>query len=64
MRTVKIETHDRQTFLTVVEEYDPVAIAAEIDNADKLVIVIGDVILSRISVKSVSPSVGEEDGAI
>ncbi len=55
MRKLKVETHDRQSFMVEVEEYEPNKLAEEIDNTDKLTIVIGELIISRINIKTVFP---------
>lgn len=48
-----ISTHDGKEYEVNVETYDPIALNAELNNNDINTVVIGDVIISRINVKSV-----------
>lgn len=51
-----ILTHDGLTYETAVETYDAVALNADLNNSEVNTVVIGDMIFSRINVKSVVPT--------
>lgn len=59
MMKLKITTHSRNEYEATVEEYDPVKINTDLNAAELNTVVLGDVIVSRIDVKSVVPV--EED---
>lgn len=48
-----VSTHDGKDYEVNVETYDPIALNAELNNNEVNTVVIGDVIISRINVKSV-----------
>jgi len=55
MTKLKITTHSGNEYETVVEEYDPVKINTDLNASELNTIVLGEVIISRIDVKSVVP---------
>ena len=48
-----VSTHDGKEYEVNVETYDPIALNADLNNNEVNTVVIGDVIISRINVKSV-----------
>lgn len=62
MRKIQIETHDGQSDIVEVEEYDALQTAAEINNSqEEHVIAFGDYIYSKINIKTVKPVVEENE---
>lgn len=60
MIQLQIETHDGTSDIVEVEEYDANKTAAEINNSqDEHVIAFGDYIYSKISIKSIKPTLEE-----
>lgn len=55
MIALVINTHSGGTFETEVENYDPVSLNDQINSPDIHTINVGDVIISRIDVKSIVP---------
>lgn len=55
MITLKIATHDGLEYEALVEQYDEVALNAELNDGTINTVVIGKIIVSRINVKSVVP---------
>lgn len=53
MVNINVICHDGATYPTEIEEYDPVKIAAMINDESKSVIAIGDVIVHRTNVSRV-----------
>lgn len=48
-----VSTHDGKDYEVNVESYDPIALNTDLNNNEVNTVVIGDVIISRINVKSV-----------
>lgn len=64
MVQLKIETHDGQTDIVEVENYDALQTASEINNnQEEHVIAFGDYIFSKINIKTVKPVKENEEGA-
>lgn len=64
MVQLKIETHDGQTDIVAVENYDALQTASEINNSqEEHVIALGDYIFSKINIKTVKPIKENEEGA-
>ena len=57
MIKLKIETHDGQSFEVEVEEYNPVELNDKLNDNAINTVAIGDLIISRINLKSVKPLV-------
>lgn len=55
MIKLKILTHNSGEYETSVEEFDPIALNAQLNDSEINTVVIGDKILSKIDVKVVSP---------
>jgi hypothetical protein len=55
MQTIQVVLHDNKTFTLGVEGYDPVALAAELNNTTLTVVTIGSLIINRNAVKIVLP---------
>ena len=55
MIKLSIETHDGNSFEVAVDEYDAVALNEELNNQNVNTVVLGDLVVSRINVKSVKP---------
>lgn len=55
MITLEISTHDGEVYKTTVEDYDAVALNEEMNDNTINTVVISDIIVSRINVKSVVP---------
>ena len=55
MIALVINTHSGEVFETEVDNYDPVALNDQINSPNIHTINIGDVIISRIDVKSIVP---------
>jgi len=55
MQKLSIETHDGNSFEVTVEKYDPVALNEELNNQNVNTVVLGDLVVSRINVKSIVP---------
>jgi hypothetical protein len=53
---ITILTHDGLTYETAVEAYDAVQLNDDLNNGEINTVVIGDMIFSRINVKSVVPT--------
>ncbi|NRG30690.1 hypothetical protein [Niallia circulans] len=53
MIKLEIKTHSGEVYRSEVVEYDPVQINADINNNSIITVLFGDVIISRIDVKSV-----------
>lgn len=51
-----IDTHDGKTYETEVENYDAVALNADLNDSTLNTVVLGDIVVSRINVKSVRPA--------
>lgn len=52
---LEVQTHDFKTHETEVEAYDPVELNDQLNNTELNTVVIGDLIFSRINVKSIAP---------
>lgn len=50
-----IETHDGKTYEKSVDTYDSVAINDQLNNNELNTVVFGDLVISRINVKSITP---------
>ena len=59
---LEITTHEGQTFHVELEEYDPITLNEKINNQDINTLQIGELIISRVSIKTVFP-VREDDQA-
>lgn len=55
MVKLKITTHSGNEYEAEVESYDPVKVNTDLNAAELNTVVLGNVILSRIDVKSVTP---------
>ncbi|MEM5012057.1 hypothetical protein WKH57_15155 [Niallia taxi] len=55
MVKLKITTHSGNEYEATVEEYDPIKINTDLNAAELNTVVLGNVIVSRIDVKSVTP---------
>lgn len=54
-----IETHDNKVYEVEVSTYDAVTLNNELNNHEINTVVIGDIVISRINVKSVVPRIIE-----
>ncbi|WP_053070364.1 hypothetical protein [Alkalihalobacillus pseudalcaliphilus] len=55
MLKLSVITQDNETYVTEVENYDSEKINETINDPDRITIVIGDLILSRIDIKRIIP---------
>lgn len=53
---INISTHSGKEYEVIIKDFDPIKINDDLNNGEINTIVFGDVILSRIDVKSVSPN--------
>jgi hypothetical protein len=54
MRVI-VKTHDGEERVTEVESYDPVQIANDMNSVDKMVIVVGDILVHKTNVSKIYP---------
>lgn len=64
MIKLKITTHSGNDYEAIVEEYNPEQVNADLNTNEINTVMFGDIILSRIDVKSVVPVGAEEEEAI
>jgi len=55
MTTLKIFTHDGLEYETTVDSYDPIALNEQLNNHEINTVVVGNIIISRINIKTVFP---------
>lgn len=55
MVKLKIETHDGEKHEQIVDDYDAFALNEDLNDNELNTVVIGDLVVSRINVKSVIP---------
>lgn len=55
MMKLKVVTHDGESFEVEVEEYNPVELNDRLNDNGINTVLIGDLIISRINLKSVNP---------
>lgn len=63
MIKLKIETHDGETHVQSVESYDAFELNEDLNDNDLNTVIIGDLVISRINVKSVNPIVDQDESA-
>lgn len=59
-----VETHDGGKYEAEVESYDAAALNADLNDSSLNTVVLGDLVVSRINVKSVRPVEGTEEVSI
>ncbi len=55
MIKLKIETHDNNSFEVEVQEYNAESLNEQLNDNDLNTVALGDLVISRINVKSVKP---------
>ena len=55
MINLKIETHDGKSYEKSVDSYDAITLNEQLNNNELNSVVFGDLVISRINVKSVNP---------